>query len=141
MAYEAVCGASTVLEELRVATTAGSLVPGDCRTNSPTCVSVSFRLKVGHSLPGGESRRPQGGDNSTLNTGRRGGRAGGWKRMCGRDARTTIFCMKFRPTLWCGRLARTWADGKFEIPRGSDASGGLTVGNSPLGADRAEIEN
>ncbi len=32
MAFEADCGVSTVLEEFRVASTAGFLVPGDCRT-------------------------------------------------------------------------------------------------------------
>ena len=42
MAYEADCGVSTVLKALRVATTAGSLVPGEWRTTfhlRPACAA------------------------------------------------------------------------------------------------------
>ena len=66
MALEADCGSSTVLEELRVASTRGFFVPGECRGTATTASTfpLSLRalrrnLRASGTLTRGSGRRAQ----------------------------------------------------------------------------------
>ncbi len=65
MAFETDCGVSTVLEENRVTSTAGFLVPGEFRTPGHLAPTVGSQENV---QVGGKLRCPKAVRNSTLKT-------------------------------------------------------------------------
>ena len=92
MALEADCGVSTMLEAIRVTSTSRFPMPGKAGQQR----HADRMLPVEDADWGRKIRNPKS------------------EISCGRDARTTISAMKFRPSLWCGRLART-SEGGWKI--------------------------